>query len=350
MDSDSVHEYDLIQFANYVNMAASAAVVYDQVLAFSQEVDLIWKRRWNLTTALYLVARYSGSVSILLVTAWTLRLNWGYIVNTNILITANWAINIFITAMDAILLMRAYALCNRSKPVLVFLLACFFCQTAAVVSITGMEYNVPNIRPAVVVVGGAIGSVIQDIKIDKSVLVPPPVTGVAVQLAFDLVVFMFALFAFTKHILEARRLVGRWEVSPLLKLLIKDQILYFVWCVSSQFITPFAAFIDCGITSYVVWQALDIPAAAPSVSPPLTFITLFEALDALVIIAGPRMVINLRAEESEAIEGSYQTELSTINFDARDLETRMIGDGEPGPEVVGLDRPRAWRETVEVGV
>ncbi|KAH7930179.1 hypothetical protein BV22DRAFT_1116368 [Leucogyrophana mollusca] len=264
----------------------------------------------------------------------------------NIFVIANWAINIFATAMDAILLMRAYALCNGSKPVLVFLLACFFCQTATVVAITGMEFNVPNIRGAIIAVGGAIGSVTQDITVDTSVLVPAPVIVTAVQLAFDFMLLMFALFAFTKHALEARRLAGRWDVSPLLKLLIKDQMLYFVWCVSSP---PFAAFINCGITSYVVWQALDIPAAAPGVSPPRTLIIVIDALNALVVIAGPRMVISLRAAESKSIEGSYQTELSTIDFNARDRRTRMVGDGEPGSEV-GLDDPRVQRETVEVGV
>ncbi|KAH7930129.1 hypothetical protein BV22DRAFT_76148 [Leucogyrophana mollusca] len=140
---------------------------------------------------------------------------------------------------------------------------------------------------------------------------------------------MFALFAFTKHALEDRRLAGRWDVSPLMKLLIKDQMLYFV--------------------CYVVWQALDIPAASPGVSPPHTLIIVIDVLDALVVIAGPRMVISLRAAESQLIEGSFQTELSTIDFDARDRRTRMIGDGEPEPED-GLNRPRVKRETVEVGV
>ncbi|KAH7929231.1 hypothetical protein BV22DRAFT_1029671 [Leucogyrophana mollusca] len=65
-----------VQSFNYLTMATGAAVMYDQVLNFSQEVDHIWNRRWGLTTALYLVARYSGSLSLFTNIAWFVRLNW----------------------------------------------------------------------------------------------------------------------------------------------------------------------------------------------------------------------------------------------------------------------------------
>ncbi|KAH7926116.1 hypothetical protein BV22DRAFT_386535 [Leucogyrophana mollusca] len=64
-DSDSlIQALYQIQLRNYITMATGAAVMYDQVLNFSQEVDHIWNRRWGLTTALYVVARYSGSLSL----------------------------------------------------------------------------------------------------------------------------------------------------------------------------------------------------------------------------------------------------------------------------------------------
>ncbi|KAH7925168.1 hypothetical protein BV22DRAFT_453148 [Leucogyrophana mollusca] len=237
----------VVQSANYVSMAASAAVVYDQVLTFSQEVDLIWRRRWSLTTVLYLVARYSGTISVILATAGTVFLNWGYNVDVAQFIIGVWAINIFATAMDAILLMRAYALSSRSKAVLIFLSLCFFFQTVVVMVITGMEINVPNTRKFVTFIGGPIGSVTQDIETDASVFLPSPVIVTAAQLAYDMIVFLFALSAFWKHALEARGLAGRWNVNPLAKLLIRDQIFYF-FC-------------------YVVWQALDIPVDAPGIPP-----------------------------------------------------------------------------------
>ncbi|KAH7926117.1 hypothetical protein BV22DRAFT_386216 [Leucogyrophana mollusca] len=130
-DSDSlIQALYQTQSLNHLAMATGAAVMYDQVLNFSQEVDHIWNRRWGPTTALYLVARYSGPVSLFTSIASIVRLNWSLTVIKIIYIIGNWSSNVFLTAMQAILLMRVFALCGRSKTVLIFLSACFFCQTS----------------------------------------------------------------------------------------------------------------------------------------------------------------------------------------------------------------------------
>ncbi|KAH7906950.1 hypothetical protein BJ138DRAFT_557341 [Hygrophoropsis aurantiaca] len=54
----------IAQSANYWTAAATAAVLYDQVLIFAQEIDFIWNRKWSVTTILYFIARYSGSLSM----------------------------------------------------------------------------------------------------------------------------------------------------------------------------------------------------------------------------------------------------------------------------------------------
>ncbi|KAH7907910.1 hypothetical protein BJ138DRAFT_1158907 [Hygrophoropsis aurantiaca] len=291
-----------IQAANYVTMAASAAVVYDQLLTLPEEIDLIWRRRWSMTTFLYLVARYSGTLSVVLATAATAKLDWHYAGYAARFIIENWAVNIFATAMDGILLMRAYALCNRSRPILIFLLICFVAQTAVVVVITGMEINIPNTRRFVISLGDPVGSVMQDMEVDATVLVPSPIIVTAVQLVFNFIVFGFAMYAFSKHMKEARKISGGWKVSPLVRLLIDDQIIYF-FC-------------------YVVWQGLDIPVYAPSLPQSQALNVIANALDALVIIAGPRMVISLRVQENKLTAGggaTYQTELSAMNFGAREL-------------------------------
>lgn len=45
---------------NYFVVASSAAVVYDWVLTFGQEYELIWRQRRSLMTALYITVRYFG--------------------------------------------------------------------------------------------------------------------------------------------------------------------------------------------------------------------------------------------------------------------------------------------------
>ncbi|KAG1796252.1 uncharacterized protein HD556DRAFT_1360204, partial [Suillus plorans] len=46
--------------SSYFAVAACAAVIYDWVLTFGQEVELVWGRRWSLMTVLYIIARYLG--------------------------------------------------------------------------------------------------------------------------------------------------------------------------------------------------------------------------------------------------------------------------------------------------
>ncbi|KAH7907909.1 hypothetical protein BJ138DRAFT_424659 [Hygrophoropsis aurantiaca] len=279
-------------------------VVYDHILTFSQEIDLIWSRRWSFMTLLYFLARYSVNVvnsgaHHSLPTAWSIVLTWGYTVNINIVMAGNWSINIFATVMDAILLVRAYALCNQSKITLCILLICFFVQMVVVFILMGTEYNAITIRKFVQYVGAPIGSVTQDIGENITAFVPPPLVVTVVQLAFNIIVFGFAMSAFVRHARESKELHGRWSVSPLLKLLIHDQMIYF-FC-------------------YVVWQALDLPVDAPGLPQNQALTTIADALDALVIIAGPRMVISLRAQETKLVGERFQTEFSTINFGAGEV-------------------------------
>lgn len=51
---------DMYRVFNYFVVASSAAVVYDWVLTFGQEYELIWRQRRSLMTALYITVRYFG--------------------------------------------------------------------------------------------------------------------------------------------------------------------------------------------------------------------------------------------------------------------------------------------------
>ncbi|KAH7921943.1 hypothetical protein BV22DRAFT_1049268 [Leucogyrophana mollusca] len=279
---------------DFLAVASGAVVMYDQamtkrnptVLNLSQE-----NRRWSIMTALYFVARYCGSVFVFTYAAADLRLNW----------TLTWISTFFTAAMQAILLMRAYALCNRSKAILVFLL----------VFISGMVFNPSVVGRYVLAMGPSVGSVLEEGDANLSVLEPWLTIAIVLQLAFDTVVLVIALFASAKHALEARRLHGGWSINPLVQALVADQILYFL--------------------CYAVWQALSVPLALPSSgaanSPLLNALSMI--FTALAVIAGPRMVISLRAYELKTREGTFREELSTIQFGARDLPPQAAGEGGP---------------------
>ncbi|KAH7905588.1 hypothetical protein BJ138DRAFT_746801 [Hygrophoropsis aurantiaca] len=140
-DSALIQELQVAQTANYVAAAAGALVVYDQVLTSLQEVDHIWNRQWSFTTALYLIARYSGDLQVIGAAAWAMCINWTYLVNLNIMLAESWLQNIFPVAMQAILTIRVYALFNRSKKVLIVLAMLYALQAIATFVSTALLYN-----------------------------------------------------------------------------------------------------------------------------------------------------------------------------------------------------------------
>lgn len=44
----------------YFEVASCVVLMYDWMITFKQEVELIWRQRWSLMTVLYLAARYGG--------------------------------------------------------------------------------------------------------------------------------------------------------------------------------------------------------------------------------------------------------------------------------------------------
>ncbi|KAH7920505.1 hypothetical protein BV22DRAFT_796784 [Leucogyrophana mollusca] len=232
----------------YITTAAAAAVAYDQVLTFSQEVDLVWKRGWSLMTLLYLIARYSGSLCIIGLAAWVICINWSYTVGVAMYLVVNWSSNIFILAMQAILVIRVYALCNKSKKILIFLVTCFCLQAIAVMVMAGLIFNLRVMKQYVVSVGASIGSVAQITTIDSSAFYPPPQDSTIIVVAFDAVVSLVALFAFVQHALETRNLDGKWSVNALVKLLVADQMLYFICYLAWLSISLATNYVESGVS------------------------------------------------------------------------------------------------------
>ena len=45
-----------------LTVASTALLVFDTILTMPDEVELIWRRKWNLSTALYFTTRYLAFV------------------------------------------------------------------------------------------------------------------------------------------------------------------------------------------------------------------------------------------------------------------------------------------------
>jgi len=109
----------------YSHAAALTFCLYDIILSFSQEVEYVWMSKRSLVTALYLIVRYYGVINLIGIVAMFTQ------ASSNLDVKECqryffWTITgvpiVFVLALDAILLLRLYALYNRSKKVLITLL------------------------------------------------------------------------------------------------------------------------------------------------------------------------------------------------------------------------------------
>ncbi|KAH7907821.1 hypothetical protein BJ138DRAFT_1210340 [Hygrophoropsis aurantiaca] len=257
------------------------------LIILSLQVNLVWNRQWSFMTALYLIARYFGSL---------------YVIGN----------------AACILVIRVYALFNRSKKVLIFLATSCVLQATATFVLTGLDTNKQVFDGYYASVGPAsIGSAVQLVNVNPSML---PLLNTLNQdstilsITFDTILLFFALWAFVIHALEAKTLNNGWSINVLVRTLMADHLLYFI----------------CNL----VWLSLPISTYN---STELNFLivllhAVYYAVSALVVVAGPRMVISLRTTEKKTRgEGAtLEAEVSTIWFGIGEPPTQSESAMEEG--------------------
>ncbi|KAH7908078.1 hypothetical protein BJ138DRAFT_1158473 [Hygrophoropsis aurantiaca] len=201
--------------------------------------------------------------------------------------------------MQAILVIRVYALLNRSKKVLVFLTISYALQTIATFVMSGLLSNKQALHEYV---SPAIDSVTQNVNTnDPSGFWPCIRAMIVLPVAFDTILLFFALWAFIGHALEAKKLHGGWSINVLVRTLMADHLVHFF----------------CNLT----WLSLNLSVTYTSEFNGFSalFSGGFNIFTALVVAFGPRMVISLRATENKTRRGGVILggNLSTIQSGVR---------------------------------
>ncbi|KAH7903791.1 hypothetical protein BJ138DRAFT_79508 [Hygrophoropsis aurantiaca] len=195
-----------------------------------------------------------------------------------------WAQKIYLLTMQAILAIRVYALFNRSKKVLIFLVIFYCLQTIGILVMAGLSYNDRLVHNYLIASNDA-NTTTQVLDADSSIRLSSQIATIlsfAVNTVSDTVLLFFALWAFVRHSLEARTLHGGWSVNVLVKTLVADHLLYFV----------------CNL----IWLLLTlINVYLPELPTFTEFLddAVLIVFNALAVVAGPRMVISLRETENK---------------------------------------------------
>ncbi|KAH7885709.1 hypothetical protein F5I97DRAFT_1140890 [Phlebopus sp. FC_14] len=110
------------QTAKYCNIGAFGVLLFDYAITIELEVNLTWKRRWDIPRIIFLISRYLPFAAAALTTYAAIVIRAGqYCISYN---RANNAIHLLsIVASECLLVIRVWALWERNKRILFGLLS-----------------------------------------------------------------------------------------------------------------------------------------------------------------------------------------------------------------------------------
>ncbi|KAG2361991.1 hypothetical protein BDR07DRAFT_1407953 [Suillus spraguei] len=294
--------------SNYFIVASSTAVIYDWVLTFGQEYELIWTQRRSLMTALYIIVRCIGSIY----SVSNVLLNLPGVLKTakccNVMnLALSWTIFIVNPMLSVILITRLHAMYQRSRKILVFLVGslCAVLVTCGVVGGIGSSYTPAN---AILLDGTQCIS-----EVDRGGQVSILALYILATV-WHVLTLCLAIWIFVKHLRELQPpSTGKTFVGDCFMVLIRTQIVYFA------FITLGCA-LNIGLASSVV---LDTSRVGTQVYRGfLELVTLFQ-----MFVIGPRLILSVREHHAEFLANSDRTlEMPTLAFEERLQESSSDSD------------------------
>ncbi|KDQ56051.1 hypothetical protein JAAARDRAFT_319207 [Jaapia argillacea MUCL 33604] len=204
-----------LRILRLVQLSATIANIYDHLILFDQEVELIWKRPGIIAKIYFLLTRYCGDCLIITITILLFTKANTDVVSHSRLMLQMWATAIPAWVVQVIMQFRVYAMYNREKWVLAFTCTCFIIQMAITSYLFALYEYVPVI----------------------SLKFGPWTTCAATQMqanaagtwistmAFEGILFFLALYKTVIHLL---RLNHPWTRSGATEVLLRDNILYFL--------------------------------------------------------------------------------------------------------------------------
>ncbi|KAF9445267.1 hypothetical protein P691DRAFT_735258 [Macrolepiota fuliginosa MF-IS2] len=125
----------------YFQLAAFVMLVYDHLLTFGQEVERVWKQRLSAASVLFLVNRYATILQFVALLDAFHNPHWaGQVCNRSVLFEGSSTVAL-VAVGQLIMILRVFALYERSMRVLVFLMTLWLLQI--VISAVGLQTGFP---------------------------------------------------------------------------------------------------------------------------------------------------------------------------------------------------------------
>ncbi|PPR07339.1 hypothetical protein CVT26_013655 [Gymnopilus dilepis] len=125
-DAEIVQAIEILNLVTHFDVAASTLFVWDWLLTLRMEVELVWKSKWNFMKVLYLAQRYLPFVDTIgLVICHQLGINMAVSTCQRVYYASGYLIVVGFILSELILTLRAWAVWNRDRLLMVVLSSLF---------------------------------------------------------------------------------------------------------------------------------------------------------------------------------------------------------------------------------
>ncbi|KAF8549538.1 hypothetical protein OG21DRAFT_1500343 [Imleria badia] len=244
-----------LQQYNHVSLVMLSAVGYDYILTFSNEIEYIWNKPWTWVSTLFILVRYLGLFNLVIYS----------LVGGSFLpapekvcgITyaiAQWTFVLFLCAVNFMMILRVWAMYNRSTIILATLLAVFFLEIISMFVVFAI-YSAKSLPTASIQILS-----FSSCELQPASLIVPKLASI-LQITYAAAMCILAIVQFVRQSRQMYRVTKQWQFNRYMSLLVRQGILYFiavfllnlinVLVVSGNFPTVGWAVIPLAILEYV---------------------------------------------------------------------------------------------------
>ncbi|KAF8552125.1 hypothetical protein OG21DRAFT_1486466 [Imleria badia] len=260
MSSATQSALNSLQKNNYLSVAMLIAVVYDYVLTFSDEIEYIWMKPWTGVSTMFILVRYAGLCAMTIVCLRTSFLPgpiktsvfaYPHFVSTliqsspyplyprmlskgeAIWIIGEWTYTLFLAAADVAMILRVWAMYNRSKLILRTLLTFFALEIVSTLLADSIFQDSRYMQTKTVQILDFSYCVWQN-------NLPSLMKVVSIlQMTHAAAMCILAIAQFVRQSLQMHFVTKGWQLNRYINLLVRQGILYFLGIFLYNFVVVF---------------------------------------------------------------------------------------------------------------
>ncbi|KAF8452775.1 hypothetical protein L210DRAFT_3755764 [Boletus edulis BED1] len=271
--------------SDYGSLVIIIAVSYDYCVTFSNEVKYIWRRPWTWVSTLFLLIRYAGYLSVLS----TALFGTSFIpspekVRNIIYLLGNWAYPLFWVGADMMMILRVYAMYNRSRIILGILLVMYITEVVFLF-VSSSIYSDPTYVTVSTI--PLLDLTLCNISFSTQTWNN---ASTITQFILGTVLCVLAVTPLVRESLQMHKTTRKWQLNSYMRLLVREGILYFI-------VTLFYSLVNMLGLLGVIPFGLVTP--------------FFVAINIPLYTLTPRFVVNVRELYALETEGRQDRDIDT---------------------------------------